>query len=133
MPRHLPIEQRVSLNVRTMRESKGLTQAELARRAKTSRSQVALVESGARAPTVSTLARFAEALGVDVHQLIGSQRGERQENPPDRILRLAERLQARGTAYVRAVEDLITHLDRVADEALRRDRAQRGRHRIRGR
>ncbi len=51
----------------TVRHEAGLTQAELARRAKTSQAMVARYEAGAASPTVRTLARLLRAAG---HELV---------------------------------------------------------------
>ncbi|MGH3304699.1 MAG: helix-turn-helix domain-containing protein [Streptosporangiaceae bacterium] len=50
----------------TVRREAGLTQAELARRAKTSQAMVARYESGAASPTVRTLARLLRAAGREL-------------------------------------------------------------------
>ncbi|MGY1714220.1 helix-turn-helix transcriptional regulator [Geodermatophilus sp. SYSU D01106] len=52
--------------IRQLREAAGLTQAELAERTGTSQSAVAHLESGRRIPTLTTLQKFAHALGRDV-------------------------------------------------------------------
>jgi uncharacterized protein len=51
----------------TVRRQAGLTQAELARRAKTSQAMVARYETGVASPTVRTLARLLRAAG---HELV---------------------------------------------------------------
>lgn len=51
----------------TVRREAGLTQAELARRARTSQAMVARYETGAASPTVRTLARLLRAAG---HELV---------------------------------------------------------------
>jgi transcriptional regulator with XRE-family HTH domain len=50
----------------TVRREVGLTQAELARRAKTSQAMVARYETGAASPTVRTLARLLRAAGREL-------------------------------------------------------------------
>jgi uncharacterized protein len=50
----------------TVRREAGLTQAELARRAKTSQAMVARYEAGAASPTVRTLARLLRAAGREL-------------------------------------------------------------------
>jgi uncharacterized protein len=50
----------------TVRREAGLTQAELARRAKTSQAMVARYENGAASPTVRTLARLLRAAGREL-------------------------------------------------------------------
>lgn len=52
--------------VRDLRESAGLTQAELAGRAGTSQPTIAAYETGRKSPTLRTLARLARAAGQDV-------------------------------------------------------------------
>lgn len=52
--------------IETARLRAGLTQAELARRAGTSQSAIALYESGRRSPTVSTLERVLRAAGYEL-------------------------------------------------------------------
>jgi transcriptional regulator with XRE-family HTH domain len=50
--------------IRTSRRQKGISQAELARRARTSQSAVARIEGGQTSPTVETLERLSAALGL---------------------------------------------------------------------
>lgn len=50
----------------TVRREAGLTQTELARRAKTSQAMVARYETGAASPTVRTLARLLRAAGHEL-------------------------------------------------------------------
>lgn len=50
--------------VRTLREERGLSQAELARRAGTSQAAVARLEAGAVEPRLSTLDRIGGVLGA---------------------------------------------------------------------
>jgi len=56
----------------TLRTSKGLTQEQLAKRAKVSRGYLADLEAGHRKnPSVAALRRLAKALGVPVAELLG--------------------------------------------------------------
>ncbi len=114
-----PIERRIAAQVRRLREDQGLSQAELARLARTSRSQVAAVESGEKSPSIATVEAFARALGVSIALLIDEAPGETHR--PDEIDRLATTLRARGGEYVAAVERIVTAMDRVA-----MDRGERG-------
>jgi transcriptional regulator with XRE-family HTH domain len=58
--------------VKRLREAKGLTQAELAKKAKVTQPYITMLESGQRKePSLATLRRLAKALGVPVTELLG--------------------------------------------------------------
>lgn len=59
----------VSKNVRTYRESKGLTQQELAELSGLHRNYIVSVEKGDRNLTVVTLTKIANALNVEIQRL----------------------------------------------------------------
>ena len=56
----------VALQVITLREEYGLTQAQLAKRCGIDQGDISRIERGATSPTVRTLQRIASALGSDV-------------------------------------------------------------------
>lgn len=56
----------VARNIRRLRTERGLSQEELAAQAGLNRNYVGMIERGENSPTVDTLDRIAEALGVDV-------------------------------------------------------------------
>jgi transcriptional regulator with XRE-family HTH domain len=56
-------------NIRRLRDEKGWNQTELGFRADTSPSIISLIENGKRNPSTATLAKIAEALGVEVVDL----------------------------------------------------------------
>lgn len=63
--------QRVGRMLKALREAKGLTQAELAKRAKVTRPYITMLEQGVRrGPSLATLRRLARALGVPVTELL---------------------------------------------------------------
>lgn len=63
---------RLGAMVKRLRDSKGWTQAELAKRAKVSRPYITMLESGQRKSiSVAVLERLAKALGVPVTELLG--------------------------------------------------------------
>ena len=63
---------RLSSVIKTLRTARGLTQVELAKRAKVGQSYVAMLERGARKyPSLPVLQRLAKALGVPVTELLG--------------------------------------------------------------
>jgi transcriptional regulator with XRE-family HTH domain len=76
--------------VREARTSAGLTQRELARRARTAQSVVARVEGGATSPTWETLARLLGAAGFEIEPVLRQRRVKRSHMLADveRILRL---------------------------------------------
>jgi transcriptional regulator with XRE-family HTH domain len=58
--------------LRTLREAKGWSQDNLARRVKLTKPYVSMLETGARKqPSLPTLVRLAKALGVPVTELLG--------------------------------------------------------------
>ena len=58
--------------IRTMREAKGLTQAELGRRAKVTNIYSSMLElSKTKDPSLAVLTRIAKALGVPLTDLLG--------------------------------------------------------------
>ena len=58
------------MKLKRMREAKGLSQADLARRAKITREYVNKLEAGRYDPTMGTLQALAKALGVPVTELL---------------------------------------------------------------
>lgn len=57
--------------LRTLRTSQGLTQEELAKRLKISRSTIGMYEKGAREPDFETLELIADFFNVDINYLLG--------------------------------------------------------------
>jgi transcriptional regulator with XRE-family HTH domain len=68
----MDIRKLVGLNVRRLRESRRLSQEELAFEAELHRTYISGVERGVRNPTVTVVAKIAEALGVGSDQLLRS-------------------------------------------------------------
>ena len=57
--------------IKRIRKSKGLTQMQLAERAKVSQAYIAMLEADEKCnPTLNTLKRIAKALGVPVTKLL---------------------------------------------------------------
>jgi transcriptional regulator with XRE-family HTH domain len=56
----------IGMRLKTIRETKGMSQAKLAKRAKITREYVNRLEAGRYDPTVGVLQRLAKALGVPV-------------------------------------------------------------------
>ena len=57
-------------HLRALRESRGLTQGQLAERCGASRPQIANLEAGNNAPTLGTLLRLAKALECEPSRLL---------------------------------------------------------------
>jgi transcriptional regulator with XRE-family HTH domain len=74
--------------LREVRRSRGMTQAELSRRAHVTPSYIWRLESGGAAPGIDLVARLARALGTTSHDLMP------EAAPPDTMAVLRE--QARG-------------------------------------
>lgn len=66
----------IGLNVRQLRDQRGMTQNELAERADLSRQIVALIERAESNPSVGTLAALARALGVTLAELVDAPRAQ---------------------------------------------------------
>lgn len=69
------IARRTGLAVRAQREARGDSLRTLATRSGISPSMISDIERGAKSPTVVTLVRLAEALGVGVAALVGDEAG----------------------------------------------------------
>ena len=66
----MEIRERLSLNMRRLRQSKGWSQEEFAHQAGLHRTYVSDLERGARNPTISVVDKLAVALGVPVGALL---------------------------------------------------------------
>lgn len=88
--------ERLGRNVRTLREARGLTQAQLASTAGIPRATWANVESGGANPTLAVLERVASAFQVSLEELVAAPRAEARHYPrgtlPEKV---------RGTVRVR--------------------------------
>lgn len=71
------VRARLASRLRELCERKGVSVADLARRADTARSFIHAVLNGTKSPTLDWLARIAEALGVDVQDLVKKPRKPR--------------------------------------------------------
>jgi XRE family transcriptional regulator, regulator of sulfur utilization len=63
-------QKRVGVNIKRLREAKGITQTVLAKRAKLHRVSLAKIEAEMMLPRLTTLERLAKALGVPVGELL---------------------------------------------------------------
>ena len=61
---------RLGKNLKQIRTQKGMTQGDIVRALGVSRSFVSNIENGKTNPTLSTIKRIADALGVSVDQLL---------------------------------------------------------------
>lgn len=58
----------IGLRIRQLRESRGMTQSQLQARSRVSRSYLSRIESGQMTPSLGTLEKIAEALGVGLNR-----------------------------------------------------------------
>jgi transcriptional regulator with XRE-family HTH domain len=65
----------VGKQIRAIREGKGLSQGDIEKSSGLLRSYISRVEGGYTAPSLSTLERFAKALGVETYQLLFRDKG----------------------------------------------------------
>ena len=68
----MDVRKRVGLNLRRLREAKGLTQEELAHQADVHQTYLTGVEGSKRNPSIAVLHRIATALGSDISLLFVS-------------------------------------------------------------
>ncbi len=69
MSEKLP-SQRLTALIRTLRKERGLSQETLAERAGLHRNSISLIERGESQPTVDTLFRLADGLGISAVELV---------------------------------------------------------------
>ena len=67
------------MKIRELREAKRMTQAELARAVKASKTTVCLWESGARRPGLDYLLALADVFGCPVDVILGRDRPEKRD------------------------------------------------------
>jgi transcriptional regulator with XRE-family HTH domain len=65
--------------VKETRRARHLSQRQLAGRMQVPRTYISKIENGKAIPTLSSLARLADALGVDVRKLVRDARSQRDE------------------------------------------------------
>jgi transcriptional regulator with XRE-family HTH domain len=82
-------------NLLRLRTTRGLTQTDLASRAKMDQPRIAELESGAGNPTLRTIARLADALGVSASGLLSTADATRigQTAPAPKILERASQVE----------------------------------------
>jgi transcriptional regulator with XRE-family HTH domain len=76
--------------VREAREQAGLTQAELARRGRTSQPAIARYESGQASPRFETARRLVRACGRELHAVLGEIDGQRRAAAEAALARTVE-------------------------------------------
>jgi transcriptional regulator with XRE-family HTH domain len=87
---------RLGRNVRTLREARGMTQAQMAKLAALPRATWANLESGAANPTLAVLDRVASAFQVTIEELVAAPRSEARHYKRESLV-----AKTRGTANVR--------------------------------
>jgi transcriptional regulator with XRE-family HTH domain len=70
---------KVAGQVKEIRRARHLSQRQLAGRMQVPRTYISKIENGKAIPTLGSLARLADALGVDVRQLVQDARSRRDE------------------------------------------------------
>ena len=85
MTNPLTVPRSLALNIRQLRELRGLTQEQLSRLSGVPRPTWANLESGAANPTLAVLVRVAEALQITVEELIGPPKAACQLYPADSL------------------------------------------------
>ena len=97
----------VGARVRALRESQGLSQVELARRAGTGRAALRLIEEGRRDPSLTTVDSLARALGVAVVVLFSTEKVRTPSRQKQLMQRLARVLEGRDPEELEAIETVV--------------------------
>lgn len=99
------VEARVGLRIRALRHQRGITQAELGRKAGCiAPAEVSKFENARRSPSLDSLQRIADALNVPLHELVDVSPGGDHE----RTLRaVMERLRAVPAERLRSVLNVV--------------------------
>lgn len=63
------IDKKVGMNIRIARIKRGISQEGLADIAGLARSTMGIVERGEQSPSLQTISKIANALGIDIHKL----------------------------------------------------------------
>lgn len=63
------IDKKVGMNIRIERIKRGISQEGLADIAGLARSTMGIVERGEQSPSLQTISKVANALGIDIHKL----------------------------------------------------------------
>lgn len=90
-------------NLKRIREMRGLTQAELGRRAEMGAASVSHFETGQRVPSLESLVRLADALDVSVDALLGRVAPEAPDARVDPLFLRASRAPAHTLDVLRRV------------------------------
>ena len=108
--------QQVGKRVRAHRKLSHLTQERLAEKADLSVHYLSRIETGAATPTLESLRRIADALGVQIGELFRFQKGEAQEGRE--LLRQVERLlKGRRPEELRMFRDLTEQIEQLLPRA----------------
>jgi len=100
-PRHLDLEEAIGRQVRTLRQRRSLTVAELAASAGLSPGMLSKIENGLTSPSLNTLKGLSEALNVPVTALFSKFEEQREANyvPKGRGLKVDRRGTRSGHQY----------------------------------
>jgi transcriptional regulator with XRE-family HTH domain len=101
-----PVPEKLPANLRKLRETRSLTQAELGKRAGMAAASVSHFETGQRAPSLDSLVKLADALEVSVDTLLGRGSFESQVRV-DPIFLKASRASARTLDTIKKITNAL--------------------------
>ena len=64
------LQQKIGQRIRTLRESKGITQQDLAAACNFEKTNMSRIEAGRTNPTISTLYKISQALEITISELV---------------------------------------------------------------
>lgn len=111
--RRSTLVRKVGERLRSLRESRGLSISEVARRVGTSPAAIRLLETGERAATLVTIEAVSRALSVSVSGLFTGDRKGTEANADRTLARLHAALEGRPASQLTAIETLIQAFDQA--------------------
>lgn len=98
--------------IRALRDERALTQAELARRSGLSQSNIVRIEAAERSPTLGSLAKVAQGLGVSLADLMADATIDVKPAKAEKAwYRLCSTLRDRDERFLRAVERVVRAME----------------------
>lgn len=117
-PKQIVVSYRdIGERIKVLRQERGMTQVELARRLEITQSNLSAIERGARGVTVNQVVRLAKALGVSTDEILLAEKAPRPGRRPkkrlmQRLLRVQELSESDQRILLQLLEGLLMRHER---------------------